>query len=385
MNLNKTFGRVATTLVAATMLASVSAVPAFAEDKDIYETGNTFTINKTLTVAANSLTPDVTFTFEVKGATADGTQKIGGILVESGSDSDVYMSNDGADFDTETTTEGTGVERTVQPKQQAQFTVDLSKYNHAGIYKYTVTENKSTPIEGVTYGTETKDLYVFIQNVTDEDGNPADNNDDGKTDLEVAYTMLVNQGEAADNATAKDDTFTNKYGKGSDDQPNVFDLTLTKQITGNAANMGDTFKFTITVDGNKDGEKYVMLKEDNTKIIITEGVPQEVHLGDDDSVTIYGLSESDSYTIVEDYENKVGYTTTATVNNGENVLEGSGLTMSYGAEDGEDIDEAQNVVYTNTKIASTPTGIVMNVAPYALLVVVAAAGCFVFLRKRRED
>lgn len=32
MNLNKTLGRVATTLVAATMLASVTAVPAFADE-----------------------------------------------------------------------------------------------------------------------------------------------------------------------------------------------------------------------------------------------------------------------------------------------------------------------------------------------------------------
>ena len=41
--------------------------------------------------------------------------------------------------------------------------------------------------------------------------------------------------------------------------------------------------------------------------------------------------------------------------------------------------------FTNNREAVSPTGIVMNVAPYVLLVVVAAAGCFVFLRKRRED
>ena len=41
--------------------------------------------------------------------------------------------------------------------------------------------------------------------------------------------------------------------------------------------------------------------------------------------------------------------------------------------------------YTNTREAVSPTGLIMDIAPYALLVVVAAAGCFVFLRKRRED
>ena len=46
---------------------------------------------------------------------------------------------------------------------------------------------------------------------------------------------------------------------------------------------------------------------------------------------------------------------------------------------------ADYVEFTNDREASTPTGIVMNVAPYALLVVIAAAGCLVFLRKRDED
>ena len=42
---------------------------------------------------------------------------------------------------------------------------------------------------------------------------------------------------------------------------------------------------------------------------------------------------------------------------------------------------------TNTKNAVSPTGIMMDIAPYAVLVVIAAAGCFIFLRKRhaKED
>ena len=52
---------------------------------------------------------------------------------------------------------------------------------------------------------------------------------------------------------------------------------------------------------------------------------------------------------------------------------------------GKDGADAINMTFINTRDAVSPTGIVMNVAPYALLVVVAAAGCFVFMRKRRED
>lgn len=381
MNLRKNLGRVASTIVATALLASVATVPAFAADMSIYETGDTFSIKKELTVPADVLTPDVTFTFEVKGATADGSQKIGGIVVESGNDDDVYMSNGGADFDTETALTGTDAERTVHPNQEAQFTVDLDAYDHAGIYKYTVEEVKTTPIEGVTFGSEVKDLYVFIQNVTDEDGNPISDGKGGYQ-LEVAYTMLVKQGENAATPANKDDKFTNKYGKDPSNNPNVFDLTLTKKITGDAANMSDKFTFKITVNGNDDGEKYVMLYGGN-KTIITEGVEQPVELGNNESVTIYGLSESDSYTITEEYGDKVGYTTKATVNNDEYEFANDSLTVSSAS--GSKISQAQNVVYINNKTSAAPTGIVMNVAPYALLVVVAVAGCFVFLRKRNED
>ena len=138
------------------------------------------------------------------------------------------------------------------------------------------------------------------------------------------------------------------------------------------------------MNGNVDGEKYVMLYNGN-KTIITEGVEQSVELGDDDSVTIYGLSKSDSYTITEEYGDKTGYSTTATINNGENVLKNGNLDVAYGTGENEDITEAHNVVYTNSRDSAAPTGIAMDIAPYALLVVIAAAGCFVFLRKRNED
>ena len=48
-------------------------------------------------------------------------------------------------------------------------------------------------------------------------------------------------------------------------------------------------------------------------------------------------------------------------------------------------DANNDVAYTNKLDTVSPTGLAMNIAPYALLVVVAAGACFVFLRKRRED
>ena len=57
-------------------------------------------------------------------------------------------------------------------------------------------------------------------------------------------------------------------------------------------------------------------------------------------------------------------------------------------EDGQTngtISADATVKYENSKNATTPTGVIMNVAPYALMVVIAVAGVAVFMRKRVED
>ena len=79
------------------------------------------------------------------------------------------------------------------------------------------------------------------------------------------------------------------------------------------------------------------------------------------------------YTVSETDYRSSGYTTKINDNEVREVV-----NVTYDADNND-------IAVVNTRNAVSPTGIVMNVAPYALLVVVAAAGCFVFLRKRRED
>lgn len=233
MNLNKTLGRVATTLVAGAMLTAL-AMPAYAEEDYTYKTGDTFTITKYLTVPANVFTPDVTFEFTVSAPTS-ATGTIDDMPVEAGKAGDITMES-GADFNPETDVTDVAEART--KNADATFKVKLNSYTHAGVYKYSVSEDTSDPYEGVTYTTETKDLYVFVQNVTDDDGTPVDNNGDDKTDLTVAYTMLVEAGQDATNPDYKSDSFTNNYASDTDPDAKVYNLTLTEKLMGNAANMG---------------------------------------------------------------------------------------------------------------------------------------------------
>ena len=153
--------------------------------------------------------------------------------------------------------------------------------------------------------------------------------------------------------------------------------------------MSEKFDFTIKIDGDE-GEKYyveigtyavpeegsepVFVATPNQTMILSSGTASNVfQLGNNDAIKVYGLDNNDSYTIEEKDDNTNGY-----------KLKINDATDDDGVVTGT-ISTDSVVKYENAKNASTPTGIAMDIAPYALLVVIAAAGCFVFLRKRNED
>lgn len=104
------------------------------------------------------------------------------------------------------------------------------------------------------------------------------------------------------------------------------------------------------------------------------------------AIKIYGLQKN-SWEITEQATNEYTTEIQVSVGSGTPNNETRFVTGSITSYDGNaDIVDVQ-VDYTNTRDIDdvTPTGVIMNVAPYVLMVVIAAAGCFVFLRKRRDD
>ena len=365
----KNLGRVATTFLATAMLASLTAVPAMAAP---VTAASTFEIIKHLTKEEKTMTPDVSFTFTVDEATgvsetrnevpvSDGVE--GGVTVNAQDDSADFKPGDVLDNRTDLT-------------DTVKFDVNIDEFELPGVYKYTITEDAVT-YDGITKDNNVLNLYVYIVN--------------GQNGLEVAYTELVDpdggEGSTAEAPKeAKIDSFTNDY----DSEGTVLhDLTLYKVVSGNAANLSEKFDFTIKIDGDE-GEKYyveigtyavpeegsepVFVATPNQTMILSSGTASNVfQLGNNDAIKVYGLDNNDSYTIEEKDDNTNGY-----------KLKINDATDDDGVVTGT-ISTDSVVKYENAKNASTPTGIAMDIAPYALLVVIAAAGCFVFLRKRNED
>ena len=250
-----------------------------------------------------------------------------------------------------------------------------------GIYHYTAQE-VAGDYDGITYDTTTYfDIYVYVMVK------------DGENYVGYVVTTKANTPTAAGKAEL---AFMNDYGKDNDE---THDVLIKKIVAGDQGdqNTGE-FKFDVKVEGAS-GEFYkVVIDYDSTvasgadkdqTIVLKSGTAQEVTLKHNGTIHIYGLSETDKYTVIEkntttqDNDAVVtsdGYTVTDTDN-----AEGSPDGTVTGTTSSDVQNDTPTHTITNTRSTTTPTGIVMNVAPYALLVVVAVAGCFVFLRKRNED
>lgn len=125
--------------------------------------------------------------------------------------------------------------------------------------------------------------------------------------------------------------------------------------------MSAKFEFTITVKG-AEGEKYAT----NKGVVFESGIPQTVILGHDESIVIYGLSENDTYTVVENDPGE--YTATGEVKE----------ALAMGKDD-------KTVTVINTLDTTIPTGVIETVAPFALMIVAALGFAVVYFRKRNIE
>lgn len=363
MKANKLLKTLAASTMSLALLAGVTVMPAMAAPAtgDGTNPVTSFTITKNLTKESTTMVPNVSFSFTVTPVlNASGNRN--GIPVSNGIAGGVTVSttNGTADF-----IPGDALNDATTVSDTVDFAVDGTKFTVPGIYKYTIQETAGD-YDGITYDSNVLDLYVYVQNVG---GKPI-----------VAYTELVDPDGGAEGGEAKIDHFDNDYDSAG---TALHDLVLYKVVSGNAANMSEKFTFSVKIDGEA-GEKYYVeygtyvngtfTAKSGQTLILTSGTSNEnIQLGNDEAIKIYGLDSDDSYTITEQNANTNGYTLKI-----NDQADNDGITTGT-------ITTDATVKYENKKDATTPTGIIMNVAPYALMVVIALAGVAVFMRKRVED
>jgi hypothetical protein len=235
-------------------------------------------------------------------------------------------------------------------------------------------------------GTRYIDLYVTQEN--------------DSSDVQYRYLMHTSDTAYATSKTNADDKsagFINIYDS--------YDLTITKQVTGNQGNKNDYFKFRITLN-NENVQKTVNIDlskasqslsyknstvNNPTSLTINNNTSSaDFYLKDGQSVTIKGISWHAGYIVNEDetdaseksYEVAAGFSKNSqdkVSNNAEIGLNGENYSMTDTLFAGD-----SEIIYTNSRQGNVPTGVIMSVLPGLAVVAVGAIGIIYFARKKKR-
>ena len=327
------------------------ATPAFALTSPEIQYSDTTSVTFTKNYEAtntNTTSPEETFQFEIEGVGV--TDAASGVTIGT-----YGMPTVG----TVSYTAGEAGSATKAKK----ITVDLPAYESVGIYTYKIKE-KAQGTAGVTYWG--KDIILKVTVIEQS----------GKIRVAAVHTENPKEDGTYDTSkggtSTKNDNFPNYYSAGS--------LAVTKNVTGNLGDKDKKFEVTVTFKApeGKTVKEAIKYSEGGTEKTIAANAWKDgeaevkIHLADTDTVTFTNIPYDVTYTVVEkDYTTSDGYD-----------------PADYNfTDDSKKIDSAiDGVVITNNKGGTVDTGVILDNAPYILMLAVVAGGAMTLvIKKRREE
>lgn len=380
--LKKTIRRLGALAMVLAMAVSVFAVSASAVGEEVATTYNKVTeFTKNVLTDGKTFKPDTTFTFTVNPVAEDGDITVDGTAIHyyAGKAGDIKFTD--IAFSPETG-------NTPSTNYTANGNIEVKKdaYTKPGVYAYTVTENNGG-YDGIDYDTATRYVYVYVVNTQGTNNVEAGKDKDGNKLYvsSIVVTKKVTDKETGKEKEVKSKDFNNDYGQNND---KTHDVTIIKKLAGDMAEADKQFTFNVTITpANSNNEKYMVKiktlatsSETVTEALeVTNGKAKETYnLKGDEYVTISGLSIGDTIEVTETEAGQDGYTTTYTYDGVEAGYEDANKNTNMVTKDNA------KITVTNTKTATSPTGVIMNIAPYALMVVLAGAFAVVFLTRRNR-
>ena len=406
--MRKNFNKLATLALSGMMVMSM-AVPAFAVSLDT----KTDALTKVLHTDGKTYAPNTTFTFKVT-ALAPASYTVKNPDGSVNSTVTTLQAEDGAlKVDPIQFTPGDGLGTTDTGEVGAHFTKktnfvidkDLLKKGN-GYYKFEL-EEENGGYEGIRYASGKFYVYVLLY----------EENGVKKTEVAVERQGATIKGVAM--PAEKVDKINNNYGKHNppetpdlppetpktpenpnpkDPTPNdsTHDVTIVKKIEGSVRNTSETFKFSVKVVPSNGGERYHVESVGGSTLGFTyidaNTDSADFEVTENKGIRIYGLTKSDKIIVTE----ADGKQYTMSVRHGDKE-DGSGkeddtyvnpLAMVSGEKYKAEMNvlkDKSHVEVVNTKDKVTPTGIVMNVAPYALMLAVAGGMGVVFVNRKKEE
>jgi len=296
--------------------------------------------------------------------------------------------------------DGTELEKT------GDLDVNINAFPHAGVYRFLITET-ADPDPVTTVGLDarsteynnTRYLDVYIKNKADGSG------------LEMYGAVIFQSTNTSENGGSITTTTTkttgfvpkddnNFEGDNTVDKYHTFNLEVNKTITGGLADKTHDFPFEITLTGDKTATIIADYSKKDATYVGTEPTTVAINttpnkltpaLSNGDSVTITGIPVGTKVMVKETNNTYDQYTPSITTQTGFNGLTltvndpmtaKTGTTELSAAAAIENKDAKSVIGLTNTLAEVSPTGVVLRVAPYAMILV---AGLALMLISRRRN
>lgn len=355
MKLKKLFAGV----VAAAMMLTM-AVPAFAKGPITSDDGITsYTLNKSYQLIGEGQAPAADFNFTITNASVTGSEKYKDVTTfptPSMTPSVHYDAN-------KATTTGTGTGAT-------EIVVDFLKdgaliYDSVGQYVYTIAETiPETGLAGVDYDQKNVSMKVTVVN------------DDATGGFKINTISFTKNGEKVsgkvEGNSNEEAAFINTYTANK--------LGVTKTVTGAAGDKNYPFSFSVTFTGPEgkiwDASALTFAENAKSATYNTADNTWDFTLTHGESISFANLPKGVTYSVVEnglDASNKM------TINEIE-------YTAKYENETGTMDANAKNAAVTNQTKGFIDTGVILDNAPYMLMLAVVAAGAMTLvIKKRREE
>lgn len=414
-----------TALMAATAFAGVGT-PVLAAAGTNYgatiEGTKTTTFDKFLVMDTQANVPNATFTYAVTagnakaydvagkkfqvlaGVDADKVTMAGVGAADAAANSIVFKQGDGSD--THDTTKDAYVKDLAAGKKYAlkTATLDFSKvqFTEPGVYRYIITEAGTN--QGITNDADlTRVLDVYVNDASAE----VDGAFTKKLTI-AGYVLHSNENDEPDVAVGADFGSTGAYvatkSQGFTNSYDTSDLTLRKQVTGNQASRDKYFEFTLNIDKAQPNTKYDVVIDDadatskanaatisanagqaNVTSITTDGAgkaTQKFYLQHGQQITVQGLAKDTTYAVTENTED---YKSTA--NTKDAPVVDTKADTEAAPVDGTIVSTDLTTGFLNTRDGVIPTGVIMAVAPFAVVTILGGAGVVTMVMKRnnKED
>lgn len=270
-------------------------------------------------------------------------------------------------------------------KATSYITYDLSNVNFSDIgdYYFTVVESSST--SEANYPRSTDKTYQFIVSVRNNMSNRVP---DGTYNATIVYRRS-NAGGTWDKLTRDTFTWTSQAVRTK--------IQLDQVVKGNMAKKTDCFKYTISIPTPSDSS--IALANDTYKITTNSSScsgQSDANVKVGGSATVY-MQHGDTVSVGSNgtlNEMPIGlpYTITVADKKGydstffdSSTTDASSVTKTTVATTASTYNANNVTTITNNKDRDPATGVLMNIWPFVLLTLLAGAGTFFFVAKKKSS